>query len=191
MRPRLEQDAFDALYAADDDPWAFATSPYERAKYDATIAALGGRHFARALEIGCSIGVLTERLAARCDELVAVDLAPRAVTLARERLAGRPAVVVEHRRVPEELPPGTWDLVVASEVLYYWDRETLAAAVNRIAAALRPGGSLLAVHWRPPTRTYPLRGDEVHDLLAERLSGLRRSVSLAEERYRLDRFDAP
>ena len=32
---------FDALYAVDDDPWGFATSPYERAKYDRTLAALG------------------------------------------------------------------------------------------------------------------------------------------------------
>ena len=59
---------FDDLYAADPDPWDFETSPYEAAKYDATIAALEGRRFASGLEIGCSIGVLTDRLRAHCDD---------------------------------------------------------------------------------------------------------------------------
>ena len=31
---------FTALYAADADPWRFATSDYEREKYAATLAAL-------------------------------------------------------------------------------------------------------------------------------------------------------
>ena len=51
---------FEALYAADEDPWDFTTSAYERAKYDRTVAALGDRRFARGLEVGCSIGVEAE-----------------------------------------------------------------------------------------------------------------------------------
>ena len=31
---------FEAIYARDPDPWRFADSAYERAKYDATLAAL-------------------------------------------------------------------------------------------------------------------------------------------------------
>ena len=31
---------FEALYAEDSDPWKFASSPYERDKYAATLAAL-------------------------------------------------------------------------------------------------------------------------------------------------------
>jgi hypothetical protein len=50
---------FDALYARDPDPWRFATSDYERAKYRATLAALPGPLLGAALEVGCSIGVLT------------------------------------------------------------------------------------------------------------------------------------
>ena len=40
--------------------------------------------------------------------------------------------------------------------------------LNELSARLAPGGSLLAVHWRPQTRTYPLQGDEVHELLRSR-----------------------
>ena len=63
MRPRLTAGYFDELYAGDPDPWGFETSAYEQAKYAATIDALEGRRYATALEIGCSIGVLTARLA--------------------------------------------------------------------------------------------------------------------------------
>ena len=58
---------FDDVYRANEDPWAFATSPYERAKYEATMAALPNERYANAFEIGCSIGVLSEMLARRCN----------------------------------------------------------------------------------------------------------------------------
>ena len=50
---------FDALYAKENDPWCFATSPYEKAKDVATLQALPVARFTNAFEIGCSIGVLT------------------------------------------------------------------------------------------------------------------------------------
>src|SRR5690349_510198 len=50
---------FDALYTKEKDPWRFASSPYEQAKYAATLQALPVARFTDALEIGCSIGVLT------------------------------------------------------------------------------------------------------------------------------------
>jgi hypothetical protein len=36
-RQTLSPEYFDALYAADPDPWKFAASPYERAKYTLTL----------------------------------------------------------------------------------------------------------------------------------------------------------
>ncbi len=106
----------------------------------------------------------------------------------RERLRDVPNARVEQRSLPEDTPDGPFDLIVCSEVLYYWDRELLTEALGRFADRLQPGGSLLAVHWRPPTRTYPLQGEEVHALLREHLDlDLGRSEST--ERYLLDRFD--
>ena len=130
--------------------------------------------------------MLTERLAARCDTLVAVDVAQAAVDAASARLAGRPGVDVRRASLPEAWPEGTFDLVVASEVLYYFDRATLGdALLPGLVERLRPGGLLLAVHWRPATRTYPLRGDEVHALLRA-APGLRRAAGIVRERYLLD-----
>lgn len=185
---RLDPAGFEAMYRAQDDPWAFATSPYERDKYARTLAALGPGRYGRALELGCSIGVLTARLADRCDALVAVDAAPTAVAQARARLAGRAGVELATAVIPEALPRGPWDLVVASEILYYFAAEPLAALLDELERDLRPGGRLLAVHWRPPTRTYPLRGDAVHDLLHRR-PGLSAIHGETHERYRLDLFE--
>ena len=184
---RLEPATFEALYRADPDPWSFATSPYEAAKYERTLAALGDRHFARTLELGCSIGVLSAGLAARSEELVAIDAAPTAVAAARQRLAGIAHVDVREATIPEQLPRARWDLVVASEVLYYFTAPLLDESLDVIEADLRPGGVLLAVHWTPPTETYPLSGDAVHELLLSR-PALTHDHGERHERYRLDRF---
>ena len=190
---RLPASYFDRLYASDPDPWGFESSPYERDKYAATLAALGPpeRRFARAFEAGCSIGVLTHRLAPRCDDLLAVDLSPPAVERAQARLRDQTHVRVERSALPEELPDGRFDLVVCSEILYYWSAGLLDAAMDDLANLIAPGGSLVAVHWRPRTRDYPQLGDEVHDRLAEGLGGLAHPLSVTEPQYRLERWDRP
>jgi len=184
MRPRLTADYFDELYARDADPWGFETSRYEQDKYAATIAALGSRRYATGLEVGCSIGVLTARLAERCDRLLAVDAARAAAEVARERLAGAPHVTVERRELPEAFPAGPFELIVCSEVLYYLDEPAFEAMLDAIEQALT--GSLLAVHWRPATETYPLGGDEVHERLAARFGAS--AYSRCTPEYALDRF---
>jgi SAM-dependent methyltransferase len=180
---------FDALYGADPDPWDMEASPYERGKYVATVAALEGRRFRRGLEVGCSIGLLTAALAGVCDDLVAVDAAERAVAAARARLAGAPGVRVERTSVPDGTPAGPFDLIVCSEVLYYWEAPLLADVARDLSARLAPGGSLLAVHWRGPVRHYPQGGDDVHDMLPSVLPGLGVAYSRTTPRYRLDRLD--
>ena len=188
MSGRVDRAYFEELYANSGDPWDFETSAYEREKYRRTLGALGDRRFGRAFEAGASIGVFTQMLAGRCDELLAVDVSEKAVAAARERLGGLDHVRVERRTLPEEMPAGPFDLIVASEVLYYFPRSEMLAMLNGFEAALAPGGALLAVHWRRETRTYPLQGDEVHDLLAANTS-LALKESVAEPDYRLDLFE--
>jgi SAM-dependent methyltransferase len=185
---RVGADRFERLYAANSDPWDYRTSVYEREKYAATLAALGDRSFARALEVGCANGVFTRRLAARCEQVVAIDYSPRALALAAEQLSGIDNVRLAHAAFPEQVQEGEWDLVVCSEVLYYLDLPALALAVRWLRRALSSGASVLAVSWRGPGETEPLRGDWVHDLLS---SDLARWHVLDGRRagYRLDRFD--
>lgn len=179
MRPRLAPGFFEDLYAENPDPWGFETSDYERAKYDVTIAALAGRRFRSGLEIGCSIGVLTQRLAEHVDRLLGIDVAESALERARAR---NPGVTFERREIPEEFPDGAFDLVVASEVLYYLDAPALEATLDRVGS-----GTLLAVHWRHPTERYPFTGDEVHARLRARY-GPSAHHRLTPD-YVLDRFE--
>ncbi len=182
---RTAPGGFEARYRDHADPWGFASSAYEREKYARTVAALGDRRFPAALELGCSIGVLTALLAERCDHLVALDGAPTAVAAARERLGDRTGIDVREGLVPEDLPAGPWDLVVASEVLYYLGHELLDATVRALAASLSPGGLLLAVHWTGTAASHHMHADEVHArLLAE--PGLRGRHAELAAGYRLD-----
>ena len=58
------------------------------------------------------------------------------------------------------------DLVVLSELLYYFGDRDLRAVLDRAAGSLEAGGTLLAVHWRHPVADYPRSGDDVHRVLA-------------------------
>jgi len=156
-------ETFDRIYAADADPWKFTTSRYEREKYAATLAALGDRRFAAALEIGCSIGVFTRLLARRCETLLAVDVAEAALADARRRCAGLPGVRIERRQVPGEWPDGAFDLIVLSEVLYFLGTADIVRTARLVAASLRPGGRALLVNWTGPTDT-PCTGDAAAEL---------------------------
>jgi SAM-dependent methyltransferase len=187
-RERLGREYFERLYTESPDPWDFESSAYEKRKYERTLEALGSRTFGRALEAGCSIGVFTTLLAPRCTELLAVDASQRAVEIARSRLADQGQVHIERRTLPEEMPDGPFDLVVASEILYYWPREVVLEALRGFEEALAPGGVLVAVHWRKETRTYPLQGDDVHELLLAH-THLMNVRTVREPEYRLDIFE--
>ncbi|GAA4703594.1 bifunctional PIG-L family deacetylase/class I SAM-dependent methyltransferase [Nocardioides conyzicola] len=140
--------ALDDLHRAQPDPWGVDERWYERRKRELTLAMLPRRTFARGLEVGCSTGALAERLADRCDELIAVDSSPTAVDAARSRLADRPHVRVESLEVPHDWPDGQLDLVVVSEMAYFLSPSGLRGLVERIRGSLAPAGVVLLCHWR-------------------------------------------
>jgi alkylhydroperoxidase/carboxymuconolactone decarboxylase family protein YurZ len=138
---------FGQLYAQSSDPWEFETSLYEADKYTATLAALPIPNYAQALELGCSIGVLTRRLAARCTQLLATDISPVALAQARVRCEDLRHVQFECRDLSRDFPPGSFDLIVVSEVGYYFSALDLVTLRGKIAEALAPDGHLLLVHY--------------------------------------------
>lgn len=183
MTGSLPPGYFDRLYADSDDPWGMGLRWYERRKYALTLAALPRPSYERGFEPGCSIGVLTAQLATRCRALLATDVSERALELAAERVPGN--VTLRRLAVPGQWPEGSFDLVVLSELGYYL--ADVGALCQRSADALTPGGTLLACHWRHPVADYPLRGDEVHAVLAA-TPGLARLVTHEEEDFRLEVF---
>jgi SAM-dependent methyltransferase len=157
---------FDGMYAAAADPWGFEERWYERRKYAISLAMLPAERYRAAFEPACSIGVFTRLLAPRCDALLACDLAAAAVRVAAARTAGLPQVRVEQRDIGRQWPSGPFDLIVLSEVLYYFGDHDLEQVLKNATAALAPDGTLLAVHWRHPVAEYPRSGDDVHRALA-------------------------
>lgn len=110
---------------------------------DARVPAVGAVVDARPrriLEVGCGWGELAEWLERETGaEVVATDLSPRMVELARER--GVDARVADVCSLP--FADGAFDAAVAAWMLYHVP--ALDAAVAELARVLRAGGTLVAV----------------------------------------------
>ena len=128
-------------------------------------------------------------LASRCDDLLSVDLLEAPASAAARRVRGLSHVRVERRTVPDEWPPGPFDLIVLSEIAYYFDEATLALLMDRALASAAPGATLVAVHWTGPT-DYPLSGDAAHGIIGG-TPGLDRVVTHVEDEFRLDVWRCP
>ena|ERR1700760_2627953 len=178
---------FESLYAKHPDPWNFERSSYERGRYNAIIESIGRGRYGRAFEPGCSVGVLTESLARFCDHLDAMDISPTAVARSQERCRHLPNVTIRRGALPESMPDGKLDLIVFSEIGYYFDESELEGLTARLVHKLRHGSSLLAVHWLGVSSDHVLSGDRVHEIV--RANPL---LAIEEERrfpsFRLDRL---
>jgi protein-L-isoaspartate O-methyltransferase len=169
--------AFENRYRENPDPWNYQASPYERSKYAVTIDSLSRERFASAFEPACSVGELTAMLASRCDRLLATDVSETAVRRARRRCADLSNVTVECRDLRTEVRSDSeahahrqgFDLIVFSEVGYYFDVASLSALARRLAESLNSGGEFIAVHWRGHSADHVIHGDEVHRSLFDSL----------------------
>ena len=178
-------EAFEQRYRLDPDPWRFASSAYERERYAITLESLTRDRYVSAFEPGCSIGELTALLAPRCGRLLATDVSATAVEKARRRCAEFDHVRVECRDLRSVALDTPLDLIVLSEVAYYFQVGQLEVISHRLAAALGTGGTLLAVHWLGESIDHVLHGDEAHQVLLRSLP-LRHVIAQRHRSFRLD-----
>lgn len=164
---------FERLYRMRDDPWGYETSPYEAAKYAATIAALKRPRYAFAIEAGCSIGVLSARLATLCDRLLSLDLVEQAVEKAANRLNLYPGARAMRATLPADWPQGNYDLIVLSELLYYLDAPAIDVLARCVARDAVDGAECVVVHYQGDTGTA-IRPNAARDQFCRVLNGLRR-----------------
>lgn len=164
MVESLKPDYFERMFARNPDPWEFASSSYEAAKFDRTISILAGRSYQRALEVGCANGVLTNRFSAICRSLLSVDVSKTALKYAQLRNHGAPNVTFEAMTFPKTTPNGHFDLIVLSEVVYYWSAADIKLAGSWINDHATKCCDLLLVHWIGETN-YPQTGDNAVNLL--------------------------
>ncbi len=183
-------DDSDVAAGVSGDPWRTRSSWYEARKRALCLAALARPRYGRILDIGCSVGTLTAQLAARADEVAAIDGTPEALRHARTRYADLAQVRWIQGQVPDDLPPGPFDLVVLSEVGYFLTGAQLLGALRHARRALRPGGEILLCDWTHPTKDIPLDGMLVHRQAATAL-GLPRRVALIDQDFVVDVYGGP
>lgn len=160
---------FDQIYAEGHDPWGYEQRWYEARKRQICLSVLLQPEYDNALEIGCSNGVFSEALGQRCHQLLCLDGHPKAVDLARRRVAAYPHIRIEHAWVPEHLPNQRFDLIVVGEILYYLDPPQLQQLITWLNQHLHETGTLLCCHWRHPIEDFELTGDQVHQVLRQQL----------------------
>ena len=178
---------FEAKYRRDADPWNFSKSEYELLRYDTIVDALKDRRYKRTFEPGCSVGVLSARLAPLTDYLLAIDFSPSAVAQAKSRCSTFPNVEVRCASFPEFELEGDFDLMVLSEIGYYFDPDEWAKVVRSIAEKMKPSAVLLAAHWLGHSDEHRMSGDTVHEItLANVAFPLERSERY--ESFRLDKW---
>jgi cyclopropane fatty-acyl-phospholipid synthase-like methyltransferase len=177
---------FEAIYSCDADPWRFTSSPYERAKYALTLSALPKPHYKSALEVGCSIGVLSREISSRCESLLSTDAAEAPLLEARRLCADLQNIRFERMFAPSQWPDGRFDLIVLSEIIYFLDAVDVAELAKRVKNSLSPGCDIVLVHWLGRT-DYPLTGDEASELFIGNMAGAGRVVHQERlEEFRVD-----
>jgi SAM-dependent methyltransferase len=156
------------MYTESADPWQLGRRWYEQRKYAITLALLPYARYRHAFEPGCSVGVLTEHLCARCDRITSTDVAGAALEATHRRLvdAGRRSQVTLLRSsLDEPWPQEGFDLVVLSELCYYLQPQVLRDTLDREVPRLRAATTIIAAHWRHRVAEYPMSGDHATDII--------------------------
>jgi 2-polyprenyl-3-methyl-5-hydroxy-6-metoxy-1,4-benzoquinol methylase len=97
----------------------------------------------RALDVGCGQGLLTQRLARHCDEVIGVDIDPTAIGRARAAVGSSERITfVEGDVMTYPLAPCSFDLISVVAALHHLPLE---AALVRFRDLLSPAGTLVVV----------------------------------------------
>jgi ubiquinone/menaquinone biosynthesis C-methylase UbiE len=125
--------------------------------FDTAFEAVAEAAPRRVLEVGCGMGNFSERIARETSAaVVATDISPRMVELARER--GLDARIADVHALPFE--EAEFDCAVANAMLYHVDVDR---ALGELARVLEPGGRLVA------TTLGSTHMDELWELVGFRL----------------------
>ena len=171
MNETSSPDFFESMYKRDRDPWNFSSSEYEQGRYETIISALDDTHYKRAFEPGCSIGIMTAKLAPLCEKLFAIDMSHTAILNAQQYCLSASNVDLRVGRLPQDIPEGSFDLIVFSEIGYYFEEPDLLTVGSLLVKRLEHGGVLLAAHWLGHSDDHILSGERVHEIM-DRLDGL-------------------
>lgn len=185
MGASVPSEYFVQLYRDSVDPWNFETSEYERAKYDATLDAWPKARYRSACELGCSIGVFTQKLAQRCDRVLAIDVSDAALERARERCKRDKNLLFARVDLLERYPHGWFDLTTICEIGFYFCEADLDRLCRNVIEHSMPGASIMLVHWTPRVSGHATATADVHERFCSD-PALLHVLGLERDTYRLD-----
>jgi len=155
------EEHFENLYRRKQDPWNYEHSDFEREKYLKTLQAIP-KEVETIWEIGCAEGAFTQLLLEGGKKVRGVDISLTALSRAKGRLKDfGDRVQLQRLDIVREDIEGTFDLILASEILYYLGgKDVLQLLEKKFLRHLRPSGYLLLCHFYPS-------GKIIHDFYEE------------------------
>ena len=159
LAPPKDAVYFEQLYQTHADPWDYRQAA-EQAKYRLTLEAAWRwqPHPSRVLDVGCSLGYLTELLAGYAPEVCAFDISETAVRLTQKRCAAHHSLTRFDIRLGDVLSPsfaaGQFDVVFAGDVLQgaFESSHHAVEAVRALLPLLTPGGVLIVADYLNPSQ---------------------------------------
>lgn len=183
---RTPPEYFELAYAGDPEVFGAVEGWYERRKRSVLLASLAKSNYQSAFEPGCGNGALTRELAPRCEHLLSLDGSERALASAKLLVKDFPHVAFSRGTLPDAWPLlRHFDLIVISEVLYYFEDQEVALIAEFCRGSLQPGGELVSVHWRHASPDYPGSGDRAHRILRRTCVELQPLISHEEPDFSL------
>jgi len=136
------------------------------------------------LEIGCGTGAFARRLAERSEHVLAIDLSPEMIRLARERSAQFPNIEFQLADVRElPFPIASFDCIASIATLHHLPFPEI---LLKMKAALKPGGALLVLDLFEPAGLT----DSLVNLLALPVSATLRLINYGRLLPRREERDA-
>lgn len=98
------------------------------------------------VEFGCGTGFYTQVLADKADSVVATDLSPGMLSLAKDQIKAAHVTFQVEDCQKTSLPDGTFDTAFISLVIHFTEPAKTLAEMRRI---LKPGGTLIVANLDP------------------------------------------
>ena len=131
------QSDFDRIASLSDDDWN------HHAQYHAYLMGRIPEQCRQILEIGCGTGAFSRLLAGRAEKVLAIDLSPQMIRLARERSKLYPNIdFVAGDVMTHHLPDEQFDCIATLTTLHHLPAETV---LRKISRALKPGGTFVCL----------------------------------------------
>jgi 2-polyprenyl-3-methyl-5-hydroxy-6-metoxy-1,4-benzoquinol methylase len=138
---------FERLYLEKFDPWQMRSSAYELQKYERILDRIleTRRGSERVIEVGCSVGTFTRRLAEHFAEVVAVDFSDEAVARASDYCRDIGNIRFIRSDLQSLNLDARFDVILCAEILYYIAKRHAATICEQLQRLLAPNGMIAIV----------------------------------------------